>query len=157
MKTKIGISEKDSTALADILNTLLADEYVLYTKTRNYHWNVTGPYFAELHAFFQTQYEALAITIDEIAERVRIFNRPAAGSLAAFLKMTHLAENKDPDISSDDMLRDLLNDYEIIIRWLRDKIPAVDEKMKDAGTADFLTGLMEQHEKTAWMIRAHLR
>lgn len=71
MRTDIGISEKNRNATAFILNTLLADEYVLYTKTRNYHWNVTGTHFSEYHKFFESQYEALDGIIDEVAERVR--------------------------------------------------------------------------------------
>lgn len=156
MKTKIGLSDKQSTAVSDLLNTLLSDEYVLYTKTRNCHWNVTGPHFMALHEFFQKQYEQLDLFIDDIAERIRSIGHYSAGTLTDFLKMTHLSETKNEDPTAENMLEELTRDHEIIIRWLRSQIPAINDKHNDMGTADFLTGIMESHEKMAWMLRAHL-
>ena len=72
MKPNIGLSDKEREGVVEILNTLLSDEYVLYTKTRNYHWNVVGPQFNDLHKFFESQYEALNEVIDDVAERAQI-------------------------------------------------------------------------------------
>lgn len=153
MKPNIGIAEMSREAVAGILNTLLSDEYVLYTKTRNFHWNVMGPHFHDLHKLFEAQYEELDGTIDEIAERARAVGGVASGSLAEFLRQTRLAEQSPGELDAKAMAANLLDDHEAIIRSLREDLKTC-EKHHDAGTADFLTGLMEKHEKTAWMLRA---
>lgn len=155
MKINIGISEKNLRATANILNTLLADEYVLYTKTRNYHWNVVGDNFQELHKFFESQYDLLDVSIDEIAERVRSLGHYSLGSLKDFLAVARLSE-KGEAASAKKMLKNLLDDHETLIQILRKDVKTTNDNLDDAGTADFLTGLLEQHEKMAWMIRAYL-
>ena len=156
MKANIGIHENHLQPLATMLNTLLADEYVLYTKTRNYHWNVTGPSFMELHKLFEGQYEQLDEAIDDIAERSRALGHYALGSLKQFLAITRLVEDESA-VGSKQMLQNLLNDHETLIRILRNDIAVSADQYKDVGTSDFLTGLMEQHEKTAWFIRSYLQ
>ncbi|MBD1430459.1 MULTISPECIES: Dps family protein [Sphingobacterium] len=156
MKTNIGIKEKDTAAVAEILNKLLADHNVLYVKARNAHWNIEGPDFHAQHLFFETIYDALAETIDEIAERVRAIGHYAVGSLKEFLDLTQLSEDKPAKNDSQSYIKALLNDYESIIISIRENIETV-EKHGDAGTEDFLVGIMEEHEKTAWMLRAHLK
>ena len=156
MKPNIGIRDGDSAAVVEILNRLLADEYVVYTKTRNYHWNVTGPQFNDLHKFFEAQYEAVDGIIDEVAERARSLGGRAWGTLAEFAKATRLREEAGEAPPAKDMLARLLADHEAIVRTLRADLVTVGDKHGDAGTNDFLTGLMEQHEKMAWMLRAFL-
>lgn len=156
MKTQIGISEKNTVAISDLLNTWLADEYLLTTKTKNYHWNVTGSNFIGLHEFFGTQYQKIDLIIDQLAERIRTLGHHAVGTMGEFLKMTHLTEQNSGDLNSKSMLQQLLQDHEIIIRWLRTQSDAVAEKYKDEGTADFMMGMMKEHEQMAWMIRAFL-
>lgn len=156
MKTNIGIKEKDTAAVAEILNKLLADENVLYTKVRNAHWNIEGPDFHAQHLFFETIYDALAETIDEIAERVRAIGHYAVGSLKEFLELTQLSEDKPAKNDSQSYIKALLNDFESVIISIREDIDKV-EKHGDAGTEDFLVGILESHEKTAWMLRSHLR
>ncbi len=155
MKANIGIGENHLQPLATMLNTLLADEYVLYTKTRNYHWNVTGANFMEMHKLFESQYEWIDSAIDDIAERSRSLGHYSLGSLKQFLTITRLIEDEAPT-NAKQMLQNLLNDHETIIRILRNDVAASADQYKDAGTSDFLTGLMEQHEKTAWFIRSYL-
>lgn len=155
MKTNIGIKEKDSAVVAEILNKLLADHNVLYTKARNAHWNVVGPDFHAQHLFFETIYDALAETTDEIAERVRAIGHYAVGSLKEFLELTQLSETKPAKNDSQTLIKGLLNDFESVIISIRENIEIV-EKHGDAGTEDFLVGIMESHEKTAWMLRSHL-
>lgn len=157
MKPTIGIPDHDLEGVATLLNTLLADEYVLFTKTRNVHWNITGLSFYELHKLFQSQYQAIDIMIDDIAERVRSIGHFALGSLKDFLNVTNLSEEKDDSSSPAKMIQSLLNDHETIIRMIRNDIIPVSEKYKDMGTADFVTGLMEQHEKISWMLRSSVR
>ncbi len=153
----IGISEKNRGASAGILNALLADEYVLYTKTRKYHWNVTGPHFSELHKLFEAQYEALDETIDEVAERARALGEEAFGTLAEFIEHTSLEEKPGKNPDADGMIEDLLEDHETVINHLRRDLALCAEKYADMGTSDFLTGLMEEHEKMAWMLRSFLQ
>ncbi|MFD1770676.1 Dps family protein [Sphingobacterium suaedae] len=157
MKTNIGIKDKDTQAIAVILNKLLADEHVLYVKTRNAHWNVEGPDFHAQHLFFENMYDQLGETIDEIAERVRSIGHYAVGTMKEFLELTQLTELRHGKNDSQGYIKELLSDFESIIVYIREQIDAVGEKHKDAGTEDFLVGVMEQHEKTAWMLRAHLR
>ena len=153
----IGIRDGDRQSVIAILNTVLADEYVLYTKTRNYHWNVTGPQFNDLHKFFEAQYEALADVVDEVAERARSLGGRAAGSLEEFRKLARLGEDVIGKVpAARDMLATLLADHEALARTLRADVDTVTDKHKDTGTADFLTGLLEQHEKAAWMLRSFL-
>ncbi len=156
MKPNIALSEGDRTAIVEILNRLLADEYVLYTKTRNYHWNVVGPQFNDLHKFFEAQYEAVDGIVDDVAERARSLGGRAWGTLAEFVKAARLKEAPGEAPSAKDMLAHLLADHEAIIRTLRTDLVTVGDKHGDAGTNDFLTGLVEQHEKMAWMLRAFL-
>src|SRR5437879_13839151 len=86
MSPNIGIAESERKKIVTILNALLADEFLLYTKTRNYHWNVVGPQFNDLHKFFEAQYEAIDDAVDEVAERVRTIGGRASGTLAEFVQ-----------------------------------------------------------------------
>jgi len=152
---QIGISENNAKATATILNNFVADEFLLYTKTRNYHWNVRGMEFGVLHKFFEDQYGQLEELVDEVAERVRMLGHFALGSLDQFLKIARLTEGQEAT-TAQNMIQNLLEDHETIIRLLREAIPVVSDKHKDLGNADFLTSLVEKHEKMAWMLRSHL-
>jgi len=156
MKANIGITENDLREVSLLLNKLLADETVLYIKTRNYHWNIEGDNFIEMHTFYENQYKQLEEIIDEVAERIRFLGHYAEGRLKDFLKLTHLQEQ---DYTSDQkvQLANLLIDHESIIVSIRKEINAVNDKFHDAGTTDFITGIMTQHEKMAWFIRSYLK
>lgn len=156
MKANIGISAANSKAVALILNKVLSNEFVLYTKTRNYHWNIESPSFMEMHLFFEGQYTELAGIIDEVAERVRKIGHYAEGRLKDFIKLADLDEPEYTD-KQDEQIRNLLEDHETMARTIRNNIDTVDKKHKDAGTADFLTGVLKQHEKMAWMLRSYLK
>ncbi len=153
-QTNIGISESNKQAVADELNQLLADEFLLYTKTRKFHWNVEGAQFHDLHLFFEKQYTQLADIMDAVAERIRKIGHYAIGSMNQFLKEASLLEHESYGTPASAMLQELLDDHETIIRRLRSDIDSFDNKYKDAGSADFITGLIEQHETMAWMLRA---
>lgn len=156
MKTNIGITEENSKAVADELAKILADEYVLYTKTRNAHWNVQGPDFFEKHKFFEGQYEQLDDFIDDVAERIRTLGHYSPASLKSFLVLTQLTEMSSEKNDSNGFIKELLSDHESIIITLREHIQTFGDKYHDLGTADFVTGLMENHEKMAWFLRSHL-
>ncbi len=152
----IGIEAKNRKAVVAALTKLLSDEHVLYNKTRSYHWNVEGTSFMEFHQLFEAQYTQLAQIIDDIAERIRTLGYPAEGRLKELLK---LAELEEPAIPSDpiNQLGNLLVDHETVIRSLRQMAKDFPEKYEDDGDGDFVIGLMQQHEKTAWMLRSYLR
>jgi starvation-inducible DNA-binding protein len=156
MTSNTGMSAESHAAVVAILNAVLSDEYVLYTKTRNYHWNVVGPQFNDLHKFFEAQYEGLDDVVDEVAERARSLGGHALGTLAEFTRHTRLKERVGESPDARAMLADLLADHETLIRQLRADLEEAMDTHRDAGTSDFLTGLMEKHEKMAWMLRAFL-
>ena len=139
-----------------ILNRTLADEHTLYVKTRNYHWNVTGPQFHSLHEMFEEFYQKLAPLADDVAERARMMGGRAIGTMAEFSQQTRLSEQPGEAPEARKMVENLLADHEQIIRDLRQEVDVCAEELNDQGTADFLTGLMEEHEKMAWMHRAFL-
>lgn len=151
----IGLGEERQ-AVADLLNHRLADIVMLYFKTRNYHWNVTGMHFGELHEFFEEQYDQLAEAMDEVAERVRQVGGIAIGTLSEVQQRAALKEEPGVVPTAEEMVRNLLSDHEAVIRQLRADVDATAEQYNDMGTSDFLTALMEKHEKMAWMLRAHL-
>ncbi len=153
---EIGINPANRESVAYLLNTLLADEHVLYIKMRNYHWNVRGMHFQSLHKFFESQYEELSGLIDDIAERVRSLGHYAVASMKDYVNLTRLLESNHTDGNDQKMLRNLLYDHETIIRILRDELVKEADKYKDIGTSDFITTLMEKHEKMAWMTRAYI-
>lgn len=156
MKANIGIAEKNSKAVALLLNKLLANEFILYAKTRNYHWNIESPSFLEIHKFLESQYTELAEMIDEVAERVRKIGHFAEGRLKDFIKLTDLEEEPYTD-DQVQQITNLLNDHETLARTIRGHIPEVEDKYKDLGTSDFLTGILKQHESMAWMLRSYLK
>lgn len=156
MKANIGIPEKNAQQIALIMNKILADEMIVYAKTRNYHWNYEGDNFMEMHKFYEGQYEELADVVDDVAERIRSLGHFAEGRLKEYLKLTDL-EEQAPTPDQQKQVKNLLDDHETMVRYIREQVNIVQDKLKDAGTADFLTGLMEKHEKMAWMLRAYLR
>jgi len=156
MKANLGIPEKHLKAVALELNKLLADEHVLYTKTRNFHWNIEGSNFMELHKFYESQYEELAEMIDEIAERIRTIGHFAEGRMKDFLELARILEVAYTN-EQKKQLKYLLDDHETIIRAIRQQVTKFADEYKDPGSSDFVTGIMEKHEKMAWMIRSYLK
>lgn len=156
MTVNIGITEKNRQAVAAALNQLLADEHILYNKTRNYHWSVEGPSFMELHKLYESQYTLLAETIDQIAERIRTIGHFAEGRLKELIKLASLEEPEAP-VDQASQISNLIDDHETVIIKLRKLIKDFDEKNKDIGSSDFVTGLLKEHEKMAWMLRSYLR
>tara|TARA_R110002051_G_scaffold314666_1_gene391962 strand:- start:17541 stop:18020 length:480 start_codon:yes stop_codon:yes gene_type:complete len=155
--TNIGIEPTNLQAVANVLCVVLADEYILYGKTRNAHWNIEGPDFYSQHLFFETQYKELHEIIDKVAERIRTIGHYAPGRLTDILKLTHFTEGHLKGTLSKDFLEDLLHDHESLIMHLRGNIDQLQNLNHDLGSSDFLTGILEFHEKSAWMLRAHLK
>ena len=156
MKPDIGIAAKNLKKSVNILSTLLADEMTLYVKTRKFHWNVSGESFMELHKLFQSQYTELEEVIDEVAERINKLGSKTIGTMKEFAAITRLKESPDVYPAQKDMIAELLNDHQSVIIELRKDIDICTESNHDAGTTDFLTGIMQQHETIAWILRRYL-
>jgi starvation-inducible DNA-binding protein len=156
MKPDIGINDKQLKKIISSLEIALANEMTLYVKTRKAHWNVTGESFMELHRLFEEHYKLLEAAIDEIAERIGKLGSKTIGTMDEFIKKSSLKEHPGKYNSSNDMLKELLKDHETVIKGLRDDVSECQDKYNDAGTADFLTGLMEEHETIAWVLRRYL-
>lgn len=156
MKPNIGLSAKNLSAVNTMLTAVLADAAVLYTKTRKFHWNVSGNSFMELHKLFEDHYKKLEEAIDEIAERINKLGAKTPGTMQEFLQYATLKETPGKYPNQKDMITELLKDNEVIINQLRKNIDDCDDKFKDKGTADFLTGLMQEHETLAWTLRRYL-
>ncbi len=156
MKPEIGITDKHLQKSINLLSVTLADEMMLYIKTRKFHWNVTGENFMELHLLFKAQYQELEESIDEIAERIGKLGGQSIGTMSEFVALSRLKESPDKYPNKNGMLKELLEDHEAVIVHLREDIVESAEKNADLGTADFLTGLLEQHETTAWALRRYL-
>lgn len=151
----IGLSEENRTKIANQLQKLLANVYVLYVKTQKYHWNVEGKHFHDLHGMFEEQYEKLADYIDMIAERIRALGIETLASVTEFHGHTTLTEYPGQNPPEQTMIADLLEDYETIIKQMRSDIDLT-TKINDMGTNNFLCDLIMKLEKTAWMLRSTL-
>ena len=150
----IGISEADRRRIAEGLSRLLADNFTLYLKTHNFHWNVKGPMFQTLHVMFMEQYNELWLALDAIAERIRALGFPAPGTAAEYAKLSSIAETAGVP-EAKEMVRLLVQGHEAVAKTARKIFPAV-EKASDEPTADLLTQRLQVHEKTAWMLRSLL-
>ncbi|KRD57804.1 DNA starvation/stationary phase protection protein [Flavobacterium sp. Root935] len=157
MKANIGIKQESINNVVEVLIKILADEFILYTKTKRAHWNVEGPDFYNKHLFFEQQYDAIDQIVDTVAERIRSLGHYTPATLKDFLALTHLSEELQENNDSNGFIKELLIDHESIIVYLRENINLIANELQDAGTSDFITGLVENHEKMAWMLRAHLK
>ncbi len=157
MKTEIGLTEENRQSITNELSKILADESVLCLKTKNAHWNIEGVDFYEKHLLFESQFKHLDILIDSVAERIRSIGHYAPASLKDFLRLTHLSEESREKNDSNGFMKELLQDHESVIINLRGNIETFSLSNTDFGTIDFITGIMETHEKMAWFLRSHLK
>lgn len=156
VRSDIGISQDDREAVGRILNTLLASEYVLYTKMRKYHWNVVGPRFSMLHELFEDQYKELSEMIDGLAERVRQLSVQSIGTLQEFMEQSKVSESPGQYPDSQTMISNLMEDQDAVIREIRVNNDIIKDQHNDAATSNFLEDALHRHEKMSWMLRAHL-
>ena len=156
MKPQIGITESHLQKSNAFLSSILANEMTLYVKIRKFHWNVAGENFMELHKLFEGQYKQLEESIDETAERISKLGGKTIGTMKEFSELTIIKESPNHYPSQNEMKKELLDDHETIIIQLRKDIDICADENKDAGTADFMTGLMQQHETMAWVLRRYL-
>ncbi|NNG22470.1 Dps family protein [Telluria aromaticivorans] len=154
MHMDTGINTEDRAKIVESLSTVLADAYMLYLKTHNFHWNVTGPMFSSLHVMFEEQYTEQWTALDDIAERIRSLGHFAPATYKRYAELSNITE--EPEVlSAKEMIRQLVEGNEILTRTLRAGVKVADE-IDDFPTADMLTTRMEVHEKNAWMLRSFL-
>ncbi|TPV58584.1 DNA starvation/stationary phase protection protein [Aestuariibacter sp. GS-14] len=151
-KIDIGISETDREAIAGGLKKVLADSYTLYLQTHNFHWNVTGPQFRELHLMFEEHYNELALAVDDIAERIRTLGFAAPGTYRAFAELSSI-EEVDGVPEASEMVRLLTHGHEQVVKTCR-SVLRVAQDADDESTSALVSDRMRVHEKTAWMLRA---
>ncbi len=154
MHLDIGLDPAARSRLADGLAGLLADTFTLYLETHRFHWNVEGPFFASLHALFETQYTELWASVDEIAERIRTLGIRAPGSFAEFAALAALGQ-ADGELDAASMVERLRDGHEALVRRLRGLLAEASEAT-DESTAALLSDRLRAHEKAAWMLRASL-
>ncbi|MGB8468111.1 MAG: DNA starvation/stationary phase protection protein [Candidatus Babeliales bacterium] len=151
----IGLDKKVCKTVVDHLNLLLAQEFALYIKTLNCHWNVYGKHFGALHLFFKGQYEELLDIVDDVAERVVTLDGHAAATVIEIHKNTVIPEKAQAHLNDMQLITDLMKAHEIVIKQIRKDIDLT-VKLNDMGTNNFLCDLIEKHEKMTWMLRAHI-
>ena len=156
MKLQIGITEAHLKNSISILSSILANEMTFYIKLRKFHWNVSGQSFMELHKLFEGQYSQMEVSIDETAERISKLGGKTIGTMKEFSELTIIKESPNQYPGQKEMIKELLEDHETIIVRLRKDVDASADENKDAGTADFLTSLMLDHETMAWTLRRYL-
>jgi starvation-inducible DNA-binding protein len=156
MLPKIGIIENHLQKGCTLLSVILSDEMTLYIKTRKFHWNVAGESFMELHKLFETQYTELEAIIDTVAERITKLGGKTIGTMNEFTLLSRIVEHPNKYPVQKAMLSELLSDHETLICELRKDIDISTIEIHDAGTADMLTGMLQQHETFAWILRRYL-
>ena len=139
-----------------MLNAILADEFVLYVRTLNCHWNVRGMQFHSLHAFFEELYQASATIIDDLAEKVRAVGGTAMATMEEYLGNSRLKETVGSPGDPRKMISDLADGHETVVKHLREAFHLVEEKFDDPSTSNFIADLLEKHEKMMWMLQTHL-
>jgi starvation-inducible DNA-binding protein len=149
-----GIEREERSKICNGLSKVLADSYYLMLKTHNYHWNVKGLNFRQIHLLTEELYTELFEAIDEIAERIRSLGFNAPGSIKEFDELTSITQG-DGTFNDKEMLSDLLSSHESLIRTAREALPAAADA-SDEASVDLLTHRLDVHEKTAWMLRSML-
>lgn len=156
MKPTTAIPSQNNEVIVTFLNLLLADEYVLYTKTRTAHWNVDGLNNFEMHVFLENQFNRLDEIIDEIAVRIRSLGHFALGSLKDFLSISQMSDDNDDLSNSGQTFEILLHDHESIIRIIGHEIEPISNQLKDTVTAKLLSEILRQHHEMVWMLKSLL-
>ena len=146
-KNRFALSEK-------LLQETLGNHGVLLFQTLNYHWNLVGREFHDYHLLFDDQYKKIFDDMDKIAERIRSVEGVALGSMKAFVAAATIKEDTASAPEPKKMIVNLLKQYEALIEHLRDSIEILDKKNKDFGTKKMLEDIIEEREKTAWMLRS---
>jgi starvation-inducible DNA-binding protein len=151
LETPTDLSHNAVPEIAEALNGLVADGYALYTKTKNFHWHVSGPHFRDYHLLFDDQATEIFATIDDLAERVRKLGARTIHSIGEIAKLQTIKDNDKDFVSPGDMLRELMADNKTVIRRMR-AAHEVADKHDDIATASILENFIDQAEKRNWFL-----
>lgn len=154
MQPNLGLNEHQQQGVMKVMSIILADQHVLYTKLRNYHWNIVGSQFYALHELFEKQYNQIQEAEDTVAERIRAHGGQAVGTLTEFLELARLSEQPDEYPPARQMVINIVHDHEAMVRSLRLDAERCAEEYGDPATEDLLIGLMQEHQEMAWMLRS---
>lgn len=156
MKThrKLGFDSEETSEVVEKLNILLANLHVHYQKLRNYHWNVVGPEFFDIHETFEQEYNEVKLEIDEIAERIRVFGKTPYSTLKKYLEVSEIKET-GTDLKADDMVKEVLSDFEILLSFMVETAEAA-ANVDDLSTEDMMVGYMKRTEKMHWMLTSFI-
>ncbi len=148
----LNLDKNKITKTAQELNTLLADYHLYYQKLRNFHWNVTGKNFFDLHIKFEEMYEDAKLKVDEIAERILTLRFQPVSNFSDYLKNSNLSESPS-ETKDTEMVKILLEDHGKLLNQMRKVISAADDA-KDEGTIDMIGAYIGELEKISWMLDA---
>lgn len=152
---KLGFDSEETKGIVESLNILMANYHIHYQKLRNYHWNVEGDAFFELHEFFELEYNAVKLQIDEIAERIRVFGKKPVSTLKEYLEMAVIKETSNT-LSAKEMAKEILHDFETLLSFCID----AHEKTAltgDLATSDLLIAYIKRTEKSHWMLSSFIK
>lgn len=157
MKTykKLGFESEETKEVVKNLNLLLANLHVHYQKLRNYHWNVTGADFFDIHETTEAEYNEVILEIDEIAERIRVFGATPVSTLKEYLEVSEIKET-GTDLESMEMVKEILRDQEVLLSFMVETIEAA-RAIGDISTDDLVTGFMKRREKMHWMLTSFVK
>ena len=150
--TRLGYTKEDTDAIVDSLNSLLANYSVHYQKLRNFHWNVKGADFFDIHEKFEEQYNDAKLAIDEIAERIRVYGKTPYSTMQKFIDESKIEES-GTDLSAMEMVSEILDDYEILLEYMFNTIDTALDK-GDSGTVDMMNAFVKKTEKNHWIFTA---
>lgn len=149
---KLGYTKLETAELVEAMNKLLANYSVHYQKLRNFHWNVKGADFFDIHEQFEDQYNDAKVNIDDIAERIRVFGQTPLSTMREYLDISDIKESPT-DLPAMDMVREILKDYNILLEYMFNVIEIAIEN-GDSGTEDMIKGFIKEVEKNHWMMTA---
>ena len=141
--------------LTNLLKKYLAENFALYLKTLNFHWNVEGVRFIQLHSFFQDIYEDLENATDVIAEHIRSLDAYVPGSFSRYSELSEIEDEKNI-LTAEDMIKQIQEDNQVILRTL-DVTFKLAEKENKQGLIDFLGSRIAQHDKWNWMLKSLMK
>jgi starvation-inducible DNA-binding protein len=151
LETPTDLSGNAVPEIVEALNGLVADNYALYTKTKNFHWHVSGPHFRDYHLLFDDQASEIFATIDDLAERVRKLGARTIHSIGEIAKLQTIKDNNKGFVSPRDMLRELMADNKTVIKAMR-VAHEIADKHDDVATASILENFIDAAEKRNWFL-----
>src|SRR5437667_6999021 len=133
------------------LNTLLADAFALYLKTKNFHWHVSGRHFRDYHLMLDEQSDAIFATTDQLAERVRKLGGITLRSIGQVSKLQTIKDNNEDYVPPRQMLRELMEDNKHVAAAMRKAHKLADDN-EDRGTAQLLELFIDETERRTWFL-----